>query len=155
MPVTGGIDVSFVAGFGPIVRDIAQSRTLYSEVLGISFKEEKGGYLHTEALKGARTFALWPLSQAAHPDQKQARTLGANRQSFPVTRRIARGAHLHPGFAREEVGRSSRVRSARWPVHAWRVQSKIARLPAPVVRLFLEWAFEFGGKKTSQVSALR
>jgi catechol 2,3-dioxygenase-like lactoylglutathione lyase family enzyme len=65
MPVTEGIDVSFVAGFGPIVRDFAQSRTLYSEVLGISFKEEKGGYLHTEALKGARTFALWPLSQAA------------------------------------------------------------------------------------------
>jgi hypothetical protein len=30
-----------------------------------SFKEEKDGYLHTEALKGAKTFALWPLWQAA------------------------------------------------------------------------------------------
>ena len=28
-------------------------------------KEEKGGYLHTEGLEGAKTFALWPLSEAA------------------------------------------------------------------------------------------
>jgi hypothetical protein len=34
-------------------------------MLGIHFKEETGGYLHTEALKGANSFALWPLSQAA------------------------------------------------------------------------------------------
>ena len=34
-------------------------------ILGIGFKEEDGGYLHTESLKGAKTFALWPLSQAA------------------------------------------------------------------------------------------
>jgi hypothetical protein len=47
------------------VRDTAESRELYSAVLGISFKEESGEYLHTEALKGAKTFALWPLSQAA------------------------------------------------------------------------------------------
>jgi hypothetical protein len=67
-PKTGeiaGINVLFIAGFGPIVRDTAQSRTLYSETLGIPFTEESGEYLHTEALKGAKTFALWPLSQAA------------------------------------------------------------------------------------------
>jgi len=34
-------------------------------VLSIQFKEESGRYLHTEALKGAKSFALWPLSQAA------------------------------------------------------------------------------------------
>ncbi|HSY04306.1 MAG TPA: hypothetical protein VK803_00030 [Steroidobacteraceae bacterium] len=28
-------------------------------------KEEQGGYLHTEALQGVRSFALWPLDQAA------------------------------------------------------------------------------------------
>jgi hypothetical protein len=28
-------------------------------------EEETGGYLHTEGLEGAKTFALWPLSQAA------------------------------------------------------------------------------------------
>ncbi len=27
--------------------------------------EESGTYLHTESLPGAKTFALWPLSQAA------------------------------------------------------------------------------------------
>lgn len=65
MQGTEGINVLFIAGFGPIVRDTHESRRLYSEVLGISFKEESGEYLHTEALKGAKTFALWPLSQAA------------------------------------------------------------------------------------------
>jgi predicted enzyme related to lactoylglutathione lyase len=60
--VTG---VLFIAGFGPIVRDTAGSRKLYGEALGISFKEETGGYLHTGDLKGAKEFALWPLSQAA------------------------------------------------------------------------------------------
>jgi hypothetical protein len=59
------IKVVFIAGFGPIVREKAASRQLYGQTLGIPFKEEKGGYLHTEALKGAKTFALWPLSEAA------------------------------------------------------------------------------------------
>ena len=61
----GNIKVLFVAGFGPIVPEATASRKLYSQMLGISFKEETGGYLHTEALKGANSFALWPLSQAA------------------------------------------------------------------------------------------
>jgi len=59
-----GIDIQFIAGFGPIVR-VPESRRLYGELLGVGFEEEKGGYLHTEALDGAKTFALWPLSQAA------------------------------------------------------------------------------------------
>ena len=65
MQVEGKIEVLFIAGFGPIVRETAKSRKLYGEVLGIPFKEESGEYLHTEALNGAKTFALWPLSQAA------------------------------------------------------------------------------------------
>lgn len=59
------IAILFIAGFGPIVRDVAASRKLYSDTLHISFNEEPGDYLHTEALPGAKTFALWPLSQAA------------------------------------------------------------------------------------------
>ncbi len=59
------IKILFIAGFGPIVRDVAASRKLYGETLGIPFKEEGGGYLHSEALKGAKSFALWPLPQAA------------------------------------------------------------------------------------------
>jgi hypothetical protein len=59
------IKVLFIAGFGPVVGDPAASRNLYVQALGIHFKEEKDGYLHTEAMKGAKTFALWPLEQAA------------------------------------------------------------------------------------------
>ena len=61
----GNINVLFIAGFGPIVRDATASRKLYNQVLGVDFKEEDGGYLHTEALKGANSFALWPLSHVA------------------------------------------------------------------------------------------
>ena len=57
--------ILFIAGFGPIVPDAAASRKLYGESLGISFKEETGSYLHTESLDGAKTFAFWPLPQAA------------------------------------------------------------------------------------------
>ena len=59
------IKILFIAGFGPIVRDTSESRQLYGDMLGIRFKEEGGGYLHTEAVPGAKSFALWPLSQAA------------------------------------------------------------------------------------------
>ncbi|HEY2840125.1 MAG TPA: VOC family protein, partial [Pirellulales bacterium] len=65
MEPLGNINVLFIAGFGPIVRDTAASRKLYNEHLGIRFKEEAGGYLHTEKVNGAKTFALWPLEQAA------------------------------------------------------------------------------------------
>jgi hypothetical protein len=65
MQSTGKIKILFILGFGPIVRDTAESRRLYGESLGIPFKEKSGEYLHTEALKGAKSFALWPLSQAA------------------------------------------------------------------------------------------
>ena len=65
MEPIGSIRVLFIAGFGPIVRDELPSRKLYSQTFGILFKEESGGYLHTEALQGAKSFALWPLSQAA------------------------------------------------------------------------------------------
>lgn len=60
-----GTTVLFIAGFGPIDRDIATSRALYGESLGIAFKEDAGGYLYTGTLQGAKHFALWPLSQAA------------------------------------------------------------------------------------------
>ena len=66
MPHTANLKVLFIAGFGPIVHNKAESRELYRDVLGISFKEESDGYLHSEAVPGAKSFALWPLSQAAH-----------------------------------------------------------------------------------------
>jgi catechol 2,3-dioxygenase-like lactoylglutathione lyase family enzyme len=65
MKTPHNIDVLFVAGFGPIVRDSAASRKFYSETLGLPFKEDASGYLHTGALAGVKHFALWPLAQAA------------------------------------------------------------------------------------------
>jgi hypothetical protein len=59
------LKVLFIAGFGPVVRDMGESCRLYRDVLGIPFKEESDGYLHSEAVPGAKTFALWPISQAA------------------------------------------------------------------------------------------
>ena len=38
---------------------------LYEQALGIHFTVEAGDYLHTEKIDGAKTFAVWPLSQAA------------------------------------------------------------------------------------------
>jgi catechol 2,3-dioxygenase-like lactoylglutathione lyase family enzyme len=65
MKTLKNIDVLFVAGFGPIVRDLAASRKFYSEALGLAFKEDANGYLHTGGLDGVKHFALWPLGQAA------------------------------------------------------------------------------------------
>ncbi len=60
----GRFNVLFVAGFGPVVRDVTQSQTFYRETLGLPLQKE-GDYLHTGALEGVKHFALWPLSQAA------------------------------------------------------------------------------------------
>jgi hypothetical protein len=65
MDTAANVKILFIAGFGPIVRDMGESRKLYRDVAGIPFTEETDGYLHTEAVPGAKSFALWPLSQAA------------------------------------------------------------------------------------------
>jgi catechol 2,3-dioxygenase-like lactoylglutathione lyase family enzyme len=59
------VKVLFIAGFGPIASNVAESRRLYADTLGIRFKVEDGDYLHTENVDGANTFAVWPLAQAA------------------------------------------------------------------------------------------
>jgi catechol 2,3-dioxygenase-like lactoylglutathione lyase family enzyme len=65
MPAGRKINVLFVAGFGPIVRDQQLSEKFYIESLGLPLKKEENGYLHTEQLEGVKHFAAWPLSQAA------------------------------------------------------------------------------------------
>ena len=52
MKTPKNIDVLFVAGFGPIVRHPVASRKFYSDLLGLPFKEDAGGYLHTGGLEG-------------------------------------------------------------------------------------------------------
>jgi len=65
MKMPKNIDVLFVAGFGPIVRNPAASRKFYADALGLPFQEDTNGYLHTGGLDGVKHFALWPLEQAA------------------------------------------------------------------------------------------
>ena len=57
--------VSFVAGFGPIVRDAQASREWWQQVLGSEMGEIAPDYYGTDDLDGVKAFALWPLSQAA------------------------------------------------------------------------------------------
>jgi hypothetical protein len=64
-PTVPKIQVLFIAGFGPIVREGEGSRSLYAGSLGLPFNEVAPGYLATDKVDGARHFALWPLAQAA------------------------------------------------------------------------------------------
>ena len=59
----GGLEVLFVAGFAPVVRDDA-SRKLYWDALKLPLAEDNG-YAHTGSLDGLKHFGLWPLSQCA------------------------------------------------------------------------------------------
>lgn len=64
-----GVEVLFVAGFGPITRSTNTSAAFYQTALGLPLKAMEGNeeYLLTDVdqLKGVKHFALWPLSQAA------------------------------------------------------------------------------------------
>ena len=56
--------ISFVAGFGPIVRDLEASARFYGDAFGIALEGDEN-YRHTDKLPGVRAFALWPLREAA------------------------------------------------------------------------------------------
>ena len=64
-----GLDVLFIAGFGPIPRHVAESQAFYQHTLGLPLKPMEGAsdYLVADhdALDGAKHFALWPLHHAA------------------------------------------------------------------------------------------
>jgi catechol 2,3-dioxygenase-like lactoylglutathione lyase family enzyme len=57
--------ISFVAGFGPIVRDLDASRSFWGAGLGIELEEAAPSYFTNDDLEGVKAFALWPLTQAA------------------------------------------------------------------------------------------
>jgi hypothetical protein len=59
------MDISFVAGFGPITRDDSALAFWSDGGLGIPFEEAAPGYFTNDSLDGVKAFALWPLSQAA------------------------------------------------------------------------------------------
>ncbi len=56
--------VLFIAGFGPIVPDMATAQAFYAGALGLPLTGD-ATYLSTAALDGAKHFALWPLTGAA------------------------------------------------------------------------------------------
>jgi len=58
------VKISFVAGFGPIVRDGEESRRFWQDA-GLELGEIAPDYYGTDDVEGVRAFALWPLSQAA------------------------------------------------------------------------------------------
>jgi len=58
------VNVSFIAGFGPVVRDVEASRTFWGD-LGFDLGEIAPDYYGTDDVEGVKAFALWPLSQAA------------------------------------------------------------------------------------------
>ena len=55
--------VLFVAGFGPIVRDMDASLRFYRETIGMPL--EDGSDVSTEKVDGVKHFGLWPLAEAA------------------------------------------------------------------------------------------
>ena len=57
--------VSFVAGFGPIIRDPDASHAFWRRGVGIEFDEPAPGYFTNDDLDGVKAFAMWPLTQAA------------------------------------------------------------------------------------------
>src|SRR5215208_6861370 len=57
--------VSFVAGFGPIVRDVDASRGFWGAGLGIELAQAAPNYWTNDDLDGVKAFGLWPLAQAA------------------------------------------------------------------------------------------
>lgn len=57
------MQIQFVAGFGPIVRDMAESRRFYRDVLGLPLEDD--AYPRTDRLPGVKHFGLWTLEGAA------------------------------------------------------------------------------------------
>ncbi|WP_039058444.1 VOC family protein [Enterobacter sp. Bisph1] len=68
-PAIPGLEVLFIAGFGPIPNNVAASQDFYQYTLGLPLKPMEGtsDYLVAahDALDGAKHFALWPLHHAA------------------------------------------------------------------------------------------
>jgi catechol 2,3-dioxygenase-like lactoylglutathione lyase family enzyme len=57
------MNILFVAGFAPIVRDLAPARELYQQTLGLALDGED--YPAINDLDGVKHFGLWPLNMVA------------------------------------------------------------------------------------------
>ena len=59
------MEISFIAGYGPIPNDQSASVAFWGEALGLRLEEVAPDYFHAAPMEGVRVFALWPLTQAA------------------------------------------------------------------------------------------
>lgn len=62
-----GINVLFVAGFGPVTTNPEESASLYKDILQLPLETIDGydGYLHSQNIPGMKYFAVWPLDKVA------------------------------------------------------------------------------------------
>jgi catechol 2,3-dioxygenase-like lactoylglutathione lyase family enzyme len=61
------VNVLFIASMAVIAPDVAESRKLYLDALGLPLTASEGDdYLHSEQIEGSKHFGVWPLTQAAH-----------------------------------------------------------------------------------------
>jgi catechol 2,3-dioxygenase-like lactoylglutathione lyase family enzyme len=60
------MEIEFIASMSVITPDLAASRRLYVDALGLPLEALPGDdYLHSERIAGSRHFGVWPLAQAA------------------------------------------------------------------------------------------
>lgn len=61
------MDILFVAGFAPIVRDPASARRFYRDALGLPLQvnAQNPDYLAMDGFAGVKHFGVWPLADAA------------------------------------------------------------------------------------------
>lgn len=101
--------VLFVAGFGPIVRDLEASARFYRD-LGLPLPD--GDYVATDDLPGVKHFGLWTLADAAEscfgtkewpkdvpvpaPRRPPSRAVGPDRRAASQPGGSARRPHHHP-----------------------------------------------------------
>ena len=57
------MDIQFVTSVAVITPDLAESRKLYVDALGLPLEGDE--YPHSEKIAGTNHFGVWPLSQAA------------------------------------------------------------------------------------------
>ena len=57
------MNVEFVASIAPVTADLAPSRRLYVDTIGLPL--EGDDYIHSENVPGTRHFGVWPLADAA------------------------------------------------------------------------------------------
>jgi catechol 2,3-dioxygenase-like lactoylglutathione lyase family enzyme len=56
--------IEFVASVAVITPDLATSRQLYVDAIGLPL-EGGSDYLHSERIAGSKSFGVWPLAEAA------------------------------------------------------------------------------------------